>query len=154
MKYRDFEEFLESLNENGARYLIVGAHAVAFHSHPRATKDLDIYIDPARSNAERVLAAIRHFFGGPDLGFTVEDLSEPNTFVQLGVAPIRIDLIKSLMCVESFESAWRRRIDASYGQVPAHYLSLDDLIAAKQSADRLQDRADVERLLRVRGEHS
>ena len=150
MKYRDFEEFLESLNAHGARYLVVGAHAVAFHARPRATKDLDVYVEPARENAERVLAAIRHFFGGADLGFTVEDLTELDSFVQLGVAPIRIDLIKSLSGVESFEAAWRRRNDAAYGQVPTHYLSLDDLIAAKQSAGRDQDRADVEVLLRAR----
>ncbi len=129
MRYRDFEEFLESLNAHGARYLVVGAHAVAFHARPRATKDLDVYVDPGRGNAERVLAAIRHFFGGADLGFTVKDLTELDSFVQLGVAPIRIDLIKSLSGVGCFETAWGRRVDAGYGQVPTHYLSLDDLIA-------------------------
>lgn len=149
MSYRDFEEFLESLNANGARYLVVGAHAVAFHARPRATKDLDIYIDPTPGNAERVLTAIRHFFGGADLGFTVEDLTELDSFVQLGVAPIRIDLIKSLSGVDSFEAAWDRRVDAAFGQVPTHYLSRNDLIAAKKSAGRDQDRADVESLLRA-----
>lgn len=59
MRSRDYEEFVASLNERGAKYLIVGAHAVAFHARPRATKDLDLFIEPSRDNAGRVLAAIR-----------------------------------------------------------------------------------------------
>lgn len=78
MSYRDFEEFLESFNETGARYLVVGAHAVAFHARPRATKDLDLFIDPAPDNVERVLAGIRRFFGGSDLGISVDDLTDPD----------------------------------------------------------------------------
>jgi hypothetical protein len=57
MSSRDYEEFLESLNAHGARYLVVGAHAVAFHARPRATKDLDVFIDPDPQNGEKVLAA-------------------------------------------------------------------------------------------------
>jgi len=49
-RYRDFEEFLESCNADGVRYLVVGAHAVAFHARPRATKDLDVYVEPTVSN--------------------------------------------------------------------------------------------------------
>lgn len=150
MRYRDFEEFLASCNAHGVRYLVVGAHAVAFHSHPRATKDLDIFIEPSAVNAERLLAAIREFFGGADLGFTVEDLTNPDTILQLGVAPARIDLLSSLDGIESFEQAWHRRTDAPYGSVEAHYISLDDLIAAKRSAGRDQDRADLENLERAR----
>lgn len=91
MKSRDYEEFVESLNANGARYLIVGAHAVAFHARPRATKDLDLFIEPSPDNAERVLSAIRTFLGG-DLGLTVKDLTTPGSIVQLGVAPLLADL--------------------------------------------------------------
>ena len=69
MRSRDYEEFVESLNASGARYLIVGAHAVAFHARPRATKDFDLFIEPIPANAERVLDAIRSFLGS-DLGLT------------------------------------------------------------------------------------
>lgn len=150
MRYRDFEEFLASCNAHGVRYLVVGAHAVAFHSHPRATKDLDLYVEPTAENAERLLAAIRDFFGGTDLGFTVDDLADPDTILQLGVAPVRIDLLSSLDGIENFEQAWHRRADARYGPVDAHYISLDDLIAAKRSAGRDQDRADLKNLERAR----
>ena len=77
---RDYEEFVESLNQSGARYLIVGAHAVAFHARPRATKDLDLLLEPTRENAERVLTAIRGFLG-TDLGLSGEDLSTSGRIV-------------------------------------------------------------------------
>lgn len=150
MRFRDYEEFIASLNASGARYLIAGSHALAFHATPRATKDLDVYIDPDAENAARVLAALRSFFGGSGLGYRVEDLTNPDRIIQLGVAPVRIDLLASLDGVASFAEAWQRRIDAAYGPVPAHYLGLDDLIAAKEAADRPQDRVDVAALRKAK----
>lgn len=149
MRSRDYEEFIESLNRIGARYLIVGAHAVAFHARPRATKDLDLFIEPTRENAERVLEAIRNFLG-TDLGIQVADLSTPGRIVQLGVAPTRIDLLSRLAGVHDFDFAWERRIDANFSDVAAHYLSLDELIQAKTSAGRDQDKADLRALRRAR----
>jgi predicted nucleotidyltransferase len=149
MKSRDYEEFVESLNASGARYLIIGAHAVAFHARPRATKDFDVFIEPTADNVERVLVAIRDFLGS-DLGLTAEDLTTPGRIVQLGVAPSRIDLLSRLAGRRDFASAWESRVDAKFGDVDAHYLSLDDLIQEKESADRDQDRADLRSLRRVR----
>jgi predicted nucleotidyltransferase len=149
MKSRDYEEFVESLNASGARYLIIGAHAVAFHARPRATKDFDVFIESTPDNVERVLVAIRDFLGS-DLGLTAEDLMTPGRIVQLGVAPTRIDLLSRLAGRREFASAWESRVDAKFGDVDAHYLSLDDLIQEKESADRDQDRADLRSLRRVR----
>ena len=148
MKSRDYEEFIESLNRVGAKYLIVGAHAVAFHARPRATKDLDFFLKPAPENGRLVLDAIHHFIGS-DLGISVEDLSTPGRMVQLGVAPSRIDLLARIKGVDDFDSAWEKRVDAEFGDVPAHFLSLDDLIQAKTSAGRDQDKADLRALRRV-----
>lgn len=150
MRSRDYEEFVESLNASGARYLIIGAHAVAFHARPRATKDFDVFIEPAPDNVERVLIAIRNFLGS-DLGLTVEDLTAPGRIVQLGVAPSRIDLLSRLASRRDFAAAWTSRVDAKFGDVDAHYLSLEDLIQEKESAGRDQDRADLRSLRRVRG---
>lgn len=149
VRYRDYEEFIESLNRSGARYLIIGAHAVALHARPRATKDLDIYLEASEENAVRVLAAIRDFIG-TDLGLRPEDLCTPGRIVQLGVAPTRIDLIAKLAGDLPFRETWERRVDAPFGGVPAHYLSLDDLIHEKQSAGRDQDKADLRSLRRAR----
>ena len=149
MKSRDYEEFVESLNASGARYLIIGAHAVAFHARPRATKDFDVFIEPTPGNAERVLVAIRDFLGS-DLGLRIEDLTIPGRIVQLGVAPSRIDILSRLAGPRDFPSAWSSRVDAKFGDVDAHYLSLDDLIEEKEHAGRDQDRADLRSLRRVR----
>ncbi len=149
MKYRDYEEFVESLNASGARYLIVGAHAVALHARPRATKDFDLFIEPTPANAERVLAAIRTFLGS-DLGLTAEDLTTLGRIIQLGVAPTRIDLLSRLAGRQTFDSAWESRVDARFGDVDAHYLSLDDLIREKEHAGRDQDRADLRSLRKAK----
>lgn len=148
MRSRDYEEFIEFLNRIGARYLVVGAHAVAFHARPRATKDLDLLLEASAENAARVLEVIRLFLG-TDLGIRVEDLTTPGRIIQLGVAPARIDLLSRIAGVMDFEVAWERRVDASFGDVPAHYLSLDDLIQAKTAAGRDQDKADLRALRRA-----
>jgi predicted nucleotidyltransferase len=143
MPSQDYEEFIAALNAHGVRYLVIGAHAVAFHARPRATKDLDIWVDPTAANAHRVLAALREFFGGVDLGYTVEDLLDPQWIIQLGVAPVRIDLLSEIPGFAGFEEAWKNRVDAQFGAVKVHYLGLADLIQAKEAAGRPQDRADV-----------
>ena len=150
MASQDYEEFIAALNDHGVRYLIVGAHAVAFHARPRATKDLDILLEPTRANAQKALAALRDFFGGVDLGYTAADLTDPQWIVQLGVAPVRIDLLPQIPGCPSFRAAWKNRIQARFGGVTAYYLGLDDLLRAKETADRAQDRADVSVLRRVK----
>jgi len=149
MPSHDYEEFIAALNAHGVRYLVVGAHAVAFHARPRATKDLDILIEPTAANAEKVLAALKDFFGGADLGYSVGDLTAPDWIIQLGVAPVRIDLLPEILGFSRFEDAWKNRVEARFGSVPTHYIGLDDLIHAKQNAGRLQDRADVRVLSRL-----
>src|SRR5712691_203669 len=96
MPSQDCEEFIAALNAHGVRYLVIGAHAVAFHARPRATKDLEVLLEPTAENARRALAALRDFFGGADLGHTVEDLLDPQWIVQLRVAPVRIDLLSEI----------------------------------------------------------
>jgi len=147
MGSRDYEEFIAALNAHGVRYLLVGAHAVAFHARPRATKDLDILLDPTPANARRALEALRDFFGGADLGYTIAELTDPRWIIQLGVAPVRIDLLSRLTGFPTFQAAWKNRVEARFGAVPTYYLGLDDLIRAKEAAGRAQDRADA-RVLR------
>lgn len=150
MASRDYEEFVAALNAHGVRYLIVGAHAVAYHAQPRATKDLDILFDPAPANARRVLEALRSFFGGKDPGFDAADLSDPGSVIQLGIAPVRIDLLSHLSGSPSFKVLWRKRVEARFGPLQANYLALDDLICNKEATGRAQDRADLLILKRAR----
>jgi hypothetical protein len=60
----DFRDLLLELADAGAEFVLVGGHAVAFHGHPRATKDMDILIRADKSNAERVYVALAAF-GAP-----------------------------------------------------------------------------------------
>ena len=151
MFYPDFEEFIASLNGRRARYLIVGAYAVAFHARPRATKDIDLLIDPTPANARRVLGAMQDFLGSPMPNVTVEKLTNPRTLVVLGAAPVRIDVLTSIDGVPSFAAAWKRRARGVFGEAETQYLSLADLIATKSAtpASRVQDKADLVYLRRA-----
>ncbi len=149
MPSRAYEEFIAAFNARGVRYLVIGAHAVAFHARPRATKDLDIWIDPTPANARRALAALRDFFGGADLGYTIEDVTDPDCIIQLGVAPVRIDLLSAIPGCPDFQVAWKRRVDGRFGGVPTQYIGLEDLIRNKEATVRAQDRADAGILRRV-----
>jgi hypothetical protein len=149
MASRDYEEFIATLNAHGVRYLLIGAHAVAFHARPRATKDLDILIEPTRANAQKVLNAMRDFFGGVRLNYTIEDVVDPDCILQLGVAPMRIDVLATIPGCPDFPTLWKRRVEARFGDVPTHYIGLRDLIGNKESTGRPQDRADVAVLRRA-----
>jgi hypothetical protein len=140
--FPDFEEFIACLNAERVRFMVVGAYAVGFHGHPRATKDLDVLIEPERENARRVLRALKKFLGTAR-GITESKLTNTRTLIVLGVAPIRIDILTSIKGVVSFDAAYRRRARGSLGDVPASYLSLSDLLEAKRASGRLQDVADV-----------
>lgn len=143
----DFEELLESLNVRRVRYLIGGAHALALHARPRATKDLDLFVAPTTANSKRFILALGDFFGGAAPSYvTVDALLDPELIIQLGVAPVRVDVLSHFATL-SFSEAWRTRVDAKFGTVDAHYLGRAQLIAEKQHFDRPQDRADVAVLL-------
>jgi hypothetical protein len=140
---QDFEELLASLNAKKVRYLIGGAHALAYHARPRATKDLDLFVAPTRANAERFIKALSDVFGGaPPSYVSVKALLDPTLIIQLGVAPVRVDVLSHFGTL-TFTEAWRTRVDAKFGAVDAHYLGRDQLIAEKIFFDRPQDRADV-----------
>jgi len=141
---RDFSELLAAFNATDAEYLIVGAHALAAHGHVRATKDLDVWVRPTAANAERVIRALAQF-GAPLHDLTEHDLTIPGVVFQIGVPPIRIDVITSIDGV-AFEAAWRDRVGVDLGEVRASVLSRHHLIASKRASGRLQDLADIERL--------
>ena len=140
----DFKELLLTFNANGVEYLIVGAHALAVYGHVRATKDLDVWVRPDEENAGRVLMALSAF-GAPLGDLTTDDLSKAGTVFQIGVPPLRIDLMTAIDGVD-FTEAWPDRFSTSFGGVPVFVISRHHLITNKRTAARLQDLADVERL--------
>lgn len=140
----DFKELLLAFNAHNVEYLIVGAHALAAHGHVRATKDLDLWVRPETSNAHKVLQALSDF-GAPLGGLTVDDLDRKNTIFQIGLPPLRIDIITNIDGVE-FAEAWPDRLQTLFGGVPAFVISRDHLIRNKKASARLQDLADVQQL--------
>lgn len=149
MAHPDFEEFIDALERKNVRYLIIGAHALAYHASPRATKDLDLLVEATESNARRFLAALKLFFNGTPPPYSVADVLDPDLILQLGVAPVRIDIFSHVPGIRSFAAAWRRRVDAKFGPKRTHFVSREDLISAKTAAGRLQDQADLAVLRRT-----
>lgn len=141
---RDFKEFIELLNAREVKYLIIGGYAVAFHGSPRNTKDIDIWllIDP--ENAERVVRALGDF-GFASLGLGPADFMEPDTIVQLGFAPNRIDLIMGAPGVD-FGACYAARVETTIDGLVIPFIARNDLIENKKATGRLQDLADVEAL--------
>lgn len=140
----DFKEFLESLNANNVRYLIVGGYAVAFHGHPRYTKDLDIWIERSQANATRLVKAINDF-GFGSLKLNAKDFLQPGEIVQFGNPPNRIELFTSLKGVD-FKKCFASRVRVDYGGIKANVIDLDGLKKNKKAVGRAQDLADLENL--------
>lgn len=139
----DFEELLAFLNAHRVRAIVVGGHALAFHGHPRYTKDLDVFVEPSSENAEALLGALSAF-GFGSIGLTADDFA-PGKVVQLGIAPNRIDLMTAIDGV-SFSDAWEGREPGRFGKVPVHYIGRETFIRNKQASGRPQDLADIDAL--------
>lgn len=141
---KNFKEFIQLLNKNRVKYLIVGGYAVALHGHPRYTKDLDIWIYVSTVNAERLINTLNEF------GFTSLDLKS-NDFliyenvVQLGAPPNRIDLLTSVDGVE-FDSCYESKFEVEIEGIRINFINLEDLKKNKKASGRHQDLADLENL--------
>lgn len=138
----DFEDILELFARYQVRYLIVGGLAFIFHAKPRFTKDIDLWVDPEPENVERANRALAEF-GSPAL-LTV---GEPDEILQIGVAPNRIDLLRTTVALR-FEEVWPRRIESRYGSAPANWIDLESLLAIKSAIDHPRHQEDA-RVLRA-----
>lgn len=144
MLNKDFREFIELLNSNKVKYLVLGGYAVAFHGHPRYTKDLDVWLETSVENAANVMAALKDFgFGAVDL--TEKDFLQKGQVIQLGYPPNRIDLINSPSGV-NFAECYEKRIEVEIGGMKICVIDLESLKKNKIASGRLQDLADVEKL--------
>lgn len=146
--YSDFEEIVLAFNAAEVRYLLVGAYAVAAYARPRATGDIDIWVEVSVDNAKRVVRALAAF-GAPMESIDDTTFLEPDIVFQIGVPPIRIDILTGIDGI-SFVDAWPNRSESRLGTAPVHVIGLDDLAANKRSSGRPKDLADLERLGRDR----
>ena len=119
----DYKDLLNTFNAAGVRYLVVGGYAVMIHSEPRYTKDLDIWIDRSEANAQALFTALARF-GAPLKGLGPSDFTEPEVFYQVGIEPVRVDIMTSV----SGLSAWERRLMVDFSGESTPVLSLEDLL--------------------------
>ncbi|WP_395146463.1 DUF6036 family nucleotidyltransferase [Armatimonas sp.] len=141
---QDFKEFLQSLNDNQVRYLIVGGYAVALHGHPRYTKDIDIWLWLDTKNAQKIVQALNEF-GFASLNLKPDDFLDPGTIIQLGYPPNRIDILNSLSGV-NFEACYPTHIEVQIDGITLPFIDIENLKKNKQASGRMQDLADVENL--------
>ncbi len=140
----DFRDLLVLFNAKRVKYIVVGGYALAFHGAPRFTGALDLFVQPDPRNARRILAALDDF-GFGSIGLSVSDFEKSDNVVQLGVPPVRIDIITSLTGV-SWEEAFSGKVKGTYGDVSVYYIGREQLIANKRAIGRRKDLADLEAL--------
>ena len=144
MLNNDYKDILLALSERKARFLLVGAYAMAAHGYPRATMDIDIWVKSDYENTVLILQALEDF--GAFLGeLKPEDFQKDEMVFQIGVAPRRIDILTSVDGL-SFDDAFARSDKIEIEGVPIQVLSVSDLIKNKRSTGRTKDLADVESL--------
>ncbi len=122
----------------------MGGYALAAYGHPRYTGDLNFWLSSVPSNAQRVLKALADFGFGA-LGIGVDDLTKPNSVIQMGFPPRRIDLLTSIDGVE-FSACYARRIALTFDGVPLNFIAVEDFKVNKKSTGRAKDLADLELL--------
>lgn len=148
---KDFEELLRLFNKNKVKYCIVGAYAVAFYAEPRYTKDMDIFVEPNKDNARRIIKSLAEF-GFKSLTLEEKDLIQKGKIIQLGYEPVRIDLITSIEGCD-FKEVWKNRTIGSYGKQKVLFIGLNELIKNKKKSGRKQDSVDISILMSKQVDH-
>ena len=140
----DFSDLLRLFNAGRVRYLVIGGFAVIQYAEPRFTADLDLWVGTDPRNAGAVHEALREF-GAPLSGLTAGDFAEEGYFYQMGVPPVRVDVLMGIPGI-GFEEAWARRVEIDFDGLPVPFISREDLITAKRASGRPQDMIDVANL--------
>jgi hypothetical protein len=137
----DFRDLFAALNAEEVRYLLIGGYAFSFHAIPRYTKDLDVWVESSPEAAPHVHRALLAF-GAPAELVTEADFRQPRVTVQLGVPPNRIDILTAVTGL-SFEDAWLRRVESTFGDQRIWVVSREDLARNKRATARPQDLVDL-----------
>ena len=146
----DFSDLLRLLGDNNVRYLVIGGYAVIQYAEPRYTKDLDLWISTDPVNAAAVFKTLREF-GAPLAGLTEADFAEEGYFFQMGVPPVRVDILMGIPGLD-FDDAWEQRSEMDFDGLPVLFISKADLITAKRASGRPQDLIDADLLSEVEKE--
>ena len=146
--YTDFKDFVELLNRNEVKYLLVGGYALSFYSRPKSTQDIDIFVEVSIDNANKILKVLNEF-GLSSLNISLNDLTTKDRAIQIGVPPIRIDIMTSIEGID-FGDAYKNREVSEYGDIEnVSFISINDLIKNKNSGCK-KDLNDLEWLSKYR----
>ena len=137
----DVRDLLRAFSVHDVRYLVVGAHALGYWAQPRATGDLDLFVEPSAENARRVLAALADY-GAPLGDLTAADLTTPGTVFQMGDPPWRIDLNTELTGI-TFELAVKEPATALVDGLEIPIIGRQAMIANKRAVGRAKDLFDL-----------
>lgn len=137
----DFVDLLRAFAAADVRFLIVGAYALALHGRPRATGDLDVWVDPTPDNAHRVMRALQDF-GAPMAEISEADFARPGAVYQIGVPPGRIDLLTELSGL-TFEEAWPDRLERPFGELHVPFIGRAAFLRNKHATGRPKDLGDI-----------
>lgn len=150
MLNQHFREFIELLEKNNVQYLIVGGYAVGLHGFPRYTGDIDVFIALNEKNARCILKSFRDF-GFGDLGLEEQDFLEEEVVVEIGRAPMKIQVLTGIDGV-TFHECWEERyvVDVSGLKIP--FIGFESLLRNKEASPRAKDRIDLEELKRIKQE--
>jgi hypothetical protein len=143
----DLLELIDLFKSRGVEFLVVGAHALAYHAFPRSTFDLDLWVNRTRENASRVRKALDEF------GFKIGDqgeakLTKGREMLVLGVEPNQVDILNFLDGCD-FESAWNRKVLDELQGIPVAYISLEDYVATKRASGRVKDLRDLDDMRKI-----
>ncbi len=138
----DFVDLLRAFVAHDVRFMIVGAYALALYGRPRATGDMDVWVETTPENAARVMRALAAF-GAPMQDITEADFARPGAVYQIGVAPERIDILTSLTGL-TFAGAWPGRQRHPFGDVDVDFIGREDFITNKRATGRARDLGDIE----------
>lgn len=141
---KDFKELLELFNAHKVEYIVIGGYALAFHGAPRFTGDIDLLVRPDVKNAQRILAALKEF-GFGSLNLNESDFVGMGNVIQLGVPPVRIDIMTSITGVD-WEKAQAGKVSGDYGGAAVYFLGKKEYITNKKATGRKKDLADIEAL--------
>ena len=140
----DFIDFIDLLNLHKVDYMIVGAHALAYHGRPRHTGDLDIWIKPSNTNAAKMVSVLIDF-GFGSLGLQEKDFLKENYVTQLGYPPLRIDILNSISGVE-FNEAYLNKVETDIDDLKVNFINIKEFVKNKISTGRAKDIGDIESL--------
>jgi len=145
---QDFKDLLEEFAREEVDCVVIGGYAFAFHVEPRATKDLDIFLEGSAENLERAARALARYGAPPVVVEGTRNLAETEV-VYLGQPPLRVDLLRAIDGVVPAQ-VLKNAILADWEGTPVRIIALEDLLANKRAAGRPQDLADAAKLERAR----